>query len=146
MFQGTSLLALDAKGRMTMPTRHRDVFASYQSAGGPLEVTLTRHPEGCLLIYPRSVWEAKRAELIKQPYSFRMLQRIVVGSAIDLTIDAAGRLLIPSDLRALCRLDKDVVLLGLGEHFELWDAAQLKAQEEAAMQQGLADQAFNFNF
>ena len=56
MFQGTSLLSLDAKGRMTMPSRHREALALSCS----LEVTVTRHPDGCLLIYPRNRWEKKR--------------------------------------------------------------------------------------
>ena len=87
MFQGTSLLSLDAKGRMTMPSRHREALALSCS----LEVTVTRHPDGCLLIYPRNRWEKKREAIAALPYSARFLQRIVLGSAVDLTIDKAGR-------------------------------------------------------
>lgn len=102
MFQGTSLLSLDAKGRMTMPSRHREALA----LSCALEVTVTRHPDGCLLIYPRNRWEKTREAIAALPYSARFLQRIVLGSAVDLTVDKAGRVLIPADLRTLAGLEK----------------------------------------
>ena len=141
MFQGTSLLTLDAKGRMTIPTRHREALVEACS----LQVTLTRHPDGCVLLYPRPVWLERRKALANLPFSARALQRIVMGSAVDLAVDAAGRLLIPSELRTFCTLERDVALVGMGEHFELWNADKLKAQEEAAMA-GLADAAADFHF
>ena len=142
MFQGTSLLSLDAKGRMTMPSRHREALA----VSCALEVTLTRHPDGCLLIYPRGRWEKKREALAALPYSARFLQRIVLGSAVDLTIDKAGRLLIPADLRTLAGLDKEVALVGMGEHFELWDAKRLAKLEEEASAAGFEAAAGEFQF
>ena len=93
MFQGTSLLTLDAKGRMTIPTRHREALKEACA----LEVTLTRHPDGCVLLYPRPVWLERRKALSQLPFSARALQRIVMGSAVDLNVDAAGRLLIPAE-------------------------------------------------
>ena len=59
MFQGSSALALDAKGRMTVPTRHRDAL-SVQCEG---RLTLTRSPDGCLLLFPRPVWEVHRERI-----------------------------------------------------------------------------------
>ncbi|MFP3701844.1 cell division/cell wall cluster transcriptional repressor MraZ, partial [Burkholderia sp. SIMBA_013] len=56
MFQGSSALTLDAKGRISIPTRHRDALMA-QAEG---RLTLTRHPDGCLLVYPRPEWEKKR--------------------------------------------------------------------------------------
>ena len=73
MFQGTSLLSLDAKGRLSMPARHRESLVL--SCQG--EVTVTRHPDGCVLIYPRAAWLELRPSLVKLPYSARVLQRIV---------------------------------------------------------------------
>ena len=128
MFQGTSLLSLDAKGRMTMPSRHREALA----LSCALEVTVTRHPDGCLLIYPRNRWEKKREAIAALPYSARFLQRIVLGSAVDLTVDKAGRVLIPADLRTLAGLEKEVALVGMGEHFELTTAFSLTPPLAAA--------------
>ena len=142
VFQGTSLLSLDAKGRMTMPSRHREELMDKCA----LEVTITRHPDGCLLIYPRDVWLERREALSKLGYAARVLQRIVLGSAVDLTIDSAGRLLIPADLRVLAGLTKEVALVGLGTHFELWDAQELARQESEALAAGIEAAAGGFQF
>ena len=61
MFQGASSLNRDAKGRMSIPARHRDAL-SLQSEG---RVTLTRHPHGCLLLFPRPVWEQHREQIAR---------------------------------------------------------------------------------
>lgn len=127
---------------MTMPTRHRQAL----SQSCELEVTITRHPDGCLLIYPRPVWLERRQALSRLGYAARVLQRIVMGSAVDLTIDKAGRLLIPADLRTLVGLGKEVALVGLGTHFELWNAEKLAQQEQEALAAGLEAVAGDFQF
>lgn len=53
--------------------------------------------------------------------------RYVLGSAVDLEPDRAGRILIPSELRQMCALDREIALIGMGEHFELWDRSTLEA-------------------
>ena len=67
------------------------------------------------------------------PYSARVFQRIVMGSAVDVDMDASGRLLVPAELRKACGLSKEIVLVGLGSHFELWDAEKLAESEAKAM-------------
>lgn len=142
MFQGASQLTLDAKGRMSMPTRHRDALMA--SCEG--RVTLTRHPDGCVLVYPRPVWELRREELAALPYAARGLQRIVLGNALDLDLDSAGRILVPGELRLPCGLERDVMLMGMGAHFELWDAQRLAEEESKALAGGLPEAAANFKF
>lgn len=142
MFQGASQLTLDAKGRMSMPARHRDALMA--SCDGRL--TLTRHPDGCVLVYPRPTWEVRREQLAKLSYAARVLQRIVLGSAVDLELDSAGRILVPGELRSLCHLEREVMLMGMGAHFELWDAARLAEEEAKALADGLPDAAANFSF
>ena len=142
MFQGTSLLALDAKGRMTMPTRHREQLMAL--CGG--EVTLTRHPDGCVLVYPKNVWEEKRKALAALPFNARVFQRIVLGSATDLKLDGAGRILVPHELRVLCGLGRDIALVGIGEHFEVWDSKKMAEFEAKALSETLSETAANFNF
>ena len=56
MFQGASSLSLDAKGRLSVPTRHRDVLGATASN----QLTITKHPHGCLMIFPRPEWEKVR--------------------------------------------------------------------------------------
>jgi len=142
MFQGSSALTLDAKGRLTMPTRHRDALA--HGAGGRL--TLTRHPDGCILVYPRPEWEVKLAQLAALPASARALQRLLIGNAQNVEIDAAGRVLVAPELRHAAGLSREVMLLGLGGYFELWDAATLAAREQADLEKGMADMLDQFSF
>ena len=124
MFQGSSALTLDAKGRMSIPARHRDVLQSEEQG----RLTLTRHPDGCLMLYPRSIWEEKRKQIAALPASARPLQRLVLGNAQDVDMDGAGRILVAPELRAAAGLNRDVMLLGLGSNFELWDRAQWEAR------------------
>ena len=119
MFQGASQLTLDGKGRLSMPSRHRDSLA----AGCDGRLTVTRHPDGCLLVYPRPTWEVRREQIAQLPFSARALQRLLLGNATDIDLDSAGRLLVPTELRAAAQLERDLMLLGMGAHFELWDAA-----------------------
>jgi MraZ protein len=116
-----------------MPTRHRDTLQALCDA----RLTLTRHPDGCLLVYPRPRWELKREEIAQLPYAARALQRLLLGSAIDVELDAAGRLLVPSELRAAAGLERDAMLLGMGEHFELWDTARHCSTEQTQLATGL---------
>lgn len=137
MFQGASQLTIDAKGRLSMPSRHRDVLAA-QCEG---RVTLTRHPDGCVLIYPRPTWEARREQIIRLPQSARPLQRVLLGSANDVDMDSAGRLLISPELRAVTAIERDVMLLGMGTHFELWDAERQRQHEADHLAVAMADEA-----
>ncbi len=142
MFQGASALNLDAKGRMSIPARHRDALA-LQCEGG---ITLTRHPHGCLLLFPRPVWESHRDQIAAWPMSARAWQRIFLGNASDVEMDGAGRILVAPELRSAVGLQRDVMLLGMGSHFEIWDAAKLADNEAAAIAGGMPDTLSNFSF
>lgn len=132
MFRGATNLSMDAKGRLAVPARHRDALLT-QSAGN---VVLTAHPHGCLLLYPQPAWEPIQAKMMalssfdKQSSS---LQRLLVGYAEDITVDAAGRLLISPTLREFAGLEKDVMLVGQGSHFEMWNLSAWRKQLEAVM-------------
>lgn len=125
-----------------MPSRHRDSLAA--DCGGRL--TVTRHPDGCLLVYPRPKWEARREQIAQLPFAARALQRLLLGNATDIDLDGAGRLLVPTELRAAAQLDRDLMLLGMGGHFELWDSARLAEHERAALANGLPESAAEFTF
>ena len=142
MFQGSSALTLDGKGRINIPTRHRDVLVE-QAAGC---LTLTRHPDGCLLMYPRPEWEIKRQQIAGFPMQARGLQRLLLGSAQDVEIDSSGRILIAPELRQAAGLSRDVMLLGMASHFELWDASALAQREAADLSQGMGDVLNQFSF
>jgi MraZ protein len=142
MFQGASALALDAKGRLSVPTRHREVLSA--TAGGQL--TITRHPDGCLMIFPRPEWEKFRERIAQVPMSAQWVKRIFLGNAMDVDMDGTGRILISPELRAAAGISKDTVLLGLGAYFELWDKTTHDAKEAQALQSEVPQAFKDFSF
>ena len=142
MYQGASALSLDAKGRMSIPARHRDALSLLCEG----RITLTKHPHGCLLLFPRPVWEIHREQISGWPMSARAWQRIFLGNASDVEMDSAGRILISPELRTAALLTRDVMLLGMGSHFEIWDAARLEESESQAIANGMPDVLNNFSF
>ncbi|MGJ7519811.1 division/cell wall cluster transcriptional repressor MraZ [Variovorax sp. LT1P1] len=137
MFQGASSLSLDAKGRLSVPTRHRDVLASTASG----QLTITRHPHGCLMIFPRPAWEQFRERIAAMPLKDQWLKRLFLGNAMDVDMDGTGRILVSPELRAAANIARDTLLLGMGSHFELWDKATHDAKEAEAIQAGLQSEA-----
>jgi len=135
-------LAMDAKGRLAVPTRHREVLQAL-CAG---QLTITKHPEGCLMVFPRPAWEAFRDRIAALPMSASGWKRVFLGNAQDVEIDGAARVLIAPELRTAAGLSKDVMLLGMGSHFELWDAAAYTAHEAQVMQSDLPDALKDFSF
>ena len=123
MFRGVSHLALDSKGRLAVPAKHREALAADSSG----RVILTADPSQCLLVYPLAEWEPIQKRLMAlSSFSERIrgLQRLLVGHADDVELDGAGRILVPPALRQYAALDKRVVLVGQGNKFELWDEAK----------------------
>jgi MraZ protein len=120
VFRGIAQLNLDSKGRLVVPARHRD--ALLERCGGHL--VITADADRCLLVYPLPDWELiqQRLEgLSNLDARVRDLQRRLIGFAVDVDMDTAGRLLISPALRQYAQLDKNVVLVGQGKKFELWN-------------------------
>ena len=142
MFQGASALSLDAKGRLSVPTRHRDVL--HALAAGQL--TITKHPHGCLMLFPRPEWEKFCDGIAALPMSAQWWKRIFLGNAMDVDMDATGRVLISPELRGAAGISRDTMLLGMGQHFELWDKTFYDEQEAKAMQGEMPDVFKDFSF
>ena len=142
MFQGASSLSLDAKGRLSVPTRHLDVLSA--TAAGQL--TITKHPHGCLMVFPRPEWEKFRERIAQLPMSAQWWKRIFLGNAMDVDMDGTGRVLVSPELRQAAGLTRDVMLLGMGQHFELWDKTTYEAKEAEAMQAGMPEAFEDFAF
>lgn len=120
MFRGISHLNLDVKGRLAVPARHRDALTE-RCAG---HVVITADADRCLLVYPLPDWELiqqKLEGLSNLDARVRELQRRLIGFAVDVDMDGAGRILISPALREYANLDKEVVLVGQGKKFELWN-------------------------
>ena len=73
-------------------------------------------------------------------------KRIFLGNAMDVEMDATGRVLVSPELRAAAGISKEAVLLGMGSYFELWDKATYDAQEAQAMQGDMPDVFKDFSF
>lgn len=142
MFQGASSLSLDAKGRLSVPTRHRDALMA-QAAG---QLTITRHPHGCLMVFPRPEWESFRERIAQLPMAAQGWKRIFMGYAMDVDMDGTGRVLVSPELREAAGLSKDAILLGMGNHLELWDKTAYEAQETAALQSAMPEAFKDFSF
>ena len=129
MFRGANKLTLDVKGRLAVPTRYRERLA--ERCGGKLVVTVDK--DQCLLIYPYPDWEDLERKLMKLPSlnpQARRLQRLMVGHATELELDGSGRILLPPSLREYGLLNRDVMLIGQGHKFELWDEARWNERRE----------------
>ena len=142
MFQGPAALTLDSKGRLAMPARHRELLA----AMGSSQLTITKHPEGSLMIFPRPAWEGFRDRVAALPMEASGWKRVFLGNAMDVEIDAQSRFLVPPELRASAGLVRDVMLLGMGSHFELWDAQRHADHEAKVMQSDMPESLKSFSF
>lgn len=127
---------------MSVPAKHRDALL----VQGEGRVTLTKHPDGCLLLFPRPEWEAFRARVAQLPMDAHWWRRIFLGNAAELELDSASRILVSPELRAAAGIEREVILLGMGSHLELWDAATYAAKEQAAIAQGMPDALKQFTF
>ena len=130
MFRGVNQISLDSKGRMAMPTKYRKEILDCCS--GQLVITVDR--DMCLLIYPLEEWEEIERKLAKLPSlnkAARRLQRLLIGHATEVEMDAHGRILIPPPLREFANFEKRVVLIGQGHKFELWDEQRWEAERQS---------------
>jgi transcriptional regulator MraZ len=113
---------------------------------GVNQLTITKHPEGSLLIFPRPAWELFRDRVAALPMDSSGWKRVFLGNAMDVEIDASSRVLIAPELRAAAGLVRDVMLLGMGSHFELWDAERHAAHEADVMRSPMPESLKNFSF
>ncbi len=135
-FNGGPVLTLDGKGRITVPARYRDVLMA--TVDGRMMVT--KNTERCLTLFPRPVWETFRTKLAALPESRNSIKRLYIGSATEAVIDGSSRVLLPPELREWAGLERDVIFMGMGNRFELWDKARYAAVESAELEQGLSAQ------
>jgi MraZ protein len=135
VFRGINGINIDAKGRMVMPTRYRERL---ERDNQPVVVLTIDTDERCLLLYPLHEWEEIEKKLASLP-SFnpaaRRIQRLLIGHATDVEMDAQGRILLPPLLRDYAGLNKQAVLVGQGKKFEIWDQAHWDEQRGRWLQE-----------
>jgi MraZ protein len=124
MFRGINSASIDAKGRVALPTRFRELVRLISE--GKVVVTIDMR-EKCLLLYPLSEWEIVQRKLESLPNvgtQARLLQRLLIGHATDVEMDGNGRILLSQMLRDFAELEKRLVLVGQSNKVELWAEAQ----------------------
>ena len=130
MFRGATLVNLDSKGRLTVPTRYRGMLS--EESKGQMVCTIDLH-QPCLLLYTLPEWEIieeKLSKLSTMNPAERRVQRLLLGHASECQIDNAGRLLLASTLRQHAGLTKEVMLVGQINKFEILDEQMWYQQVE----------------
>ncbi|HZU65872.1 MAG TPA: division/cell wall cluster transcriptional repressor MraZ [Ktedonobacteraceae bacterium] len=124
MFLGEYEHTIDSKGRMAVPARFR----------GQLDrgAVISKGMGTCLSVYTMQRWEEKSAELVagKSSDELRDFERRIYPSASEIELDGQGRLVIPARLRAYAKLDSEVTVAGVRDHFEIWDRATWQQYQE----------------
>lgn len=119
MLTGEYIHSIDAKGRLIVPSKFREILGD--------DFVITKGLDGCLFLYPVNEWKIFEQKLRTLPLTnknARTFTRFFLGSAVDGTLDKQGRVLISSALRSFAGLDKEVVLVGVLERVEIWDKAK----------------------
>ncbi|WP_386698427.1 division/cell wall cluster transcriptional repressor MraZ [Lonepinella sp. MS14436] len=140
MFRGASAVNLDTKGRLAIPTRYRPEIIE-QNQGQMVCTVDIRQP--CLLLYPLTEWEIIEQKLLALSNfdpAQRSLQRVMLGYATECELDSAGRILVSSPLRQHAKLEKNIMLVGQLNKFEIWSEAEWYAQIEQDMALGSSGQ------
>jgi len=118
-FRGRSEHSLDAKGRLNIPSRFREVLREVYS-----ETVAVTCWDKCLKVYPAREWEAIEEKLLgggkKEPGLDGFFRLVVAGVVIN-PLDKQGRILVPPALRSELGIEREVVLNGMLDHFEIWD-------------------------
>lgn len=128
MLIGEYKYTIDTKKRLALPAKFRKELGA--------EVVITKGGfENCLTVYPVKEWEAQSEKYGKLPESqpeARALARVKLGGAVLAELDQLGRILIPEYLKQYASLDKNVVICGLSNKLEIWDAVKWNAYRDKA--------------
>ncbi len=119
MFRGRYEHTIDAKGRISIPAKFREVLNKKYD-----DRLVISHYDQCLVAYPHEEWailEEKQKHLPQMKKETKTYLRFFYSSGADCTIDKQGRLLIPQTHRDYANLQKEVVLVGMGTRIEIWD-------------------------
>ena len=115
MFIGEYNHTIDAKGRLIIPSRFREVLGD--------EFVVTKGMDGCLFVFDNPEWQAFEEKLHKLPMidkGARQFTRFFLAGAASVEVDKQGRILLPAVLREFAGITKDAVLVGVGSRVEIW--------------------------
>lgn len=119
MFMGEYNHSIDAKGRLIIPSKFRDMLGD--------EFVVTKGLEGCLFVFEKYEFESfmdKLNEKSDLEAKVRKIKRFFISGAQEMEPDKQGRMLVPPTLREYAGLEKEVVFAGVGGHIEIWDKSK----------------------
>ena len=132
MFRGTTELVIDDKGRIMLPVKFREALYKREETLLILTISLDK----CLVAYPTAEWMEKASKIRNRPEVTifdRDLKRLILGSANDCPLDKQGRILVPYTLKTKTNLEKNVVLVGMDDHFEIWNSERFYGNMQQIM-------------
>jgi MraZ protein len=134
MFRGISFHTIDDKGRIIIPSRFRDLIKGGDKAG----VMVTKLEKGLLAYTPEQWSEIERRilALAEKSENIRRFRRVFIGGAFECGCDKQDRILIPPTLREYAGLEKEIVLVGVLDHFEIWSKENWEL-ENATLEQDM---------
>ncbi len=125
MFYGQHRHGIDEKGRIIFPAKFRELLGE--------KFYITVGLDSCLQVYPEGEWKQLEYKIKSLPMSSGgEIQRFFFTNTTDASFDKQGRVLIPSNLRAYAKLDKEVVIAGISNRLEIWDAGAFDSQSNVA--------------
>lgn len=134
MFRGSSIHTIDAKGRIIIPARFRELIKDGDRPG-----VMISKLDKSLVAYPIKEWikiEEKILSLVEKSESMRRFRRVFIGGAFECFCDRQDRILIPPTLRDYAGFDKEISLVGVLDHFEIWSREKWE-MENAKMEKDL---------
>ena len=124
MFCGEFSHTLDAKKRLVLPAKLREQLGA--------DVVMTKSADKCISLYTAESWRSYCEKLDLLPLTkTRQVKRFLYASAFETSVDSQSRILISPNLCEYASLDKNVAVIGVGDHVEIWDA-QLWANERTS--------------
>lgn len=119
MFMGEYNHTIDAKGRLIIPSKFREILGD--------EFVVTKGLDGCLFVYDNNEWNVFEEKLKSLPLTnkdARQFVRFFLAGAANVEVDKQGRILVPSVLREFADINKEVVLVGVASRIEIWSKAR----------------------
>ena len=121
MFMGEYNHTIDAKGRLIIPSKFREILGD--------AFVVTKGLDGCLFVYDNEEWKRFEEKLRSLPITnkeARQFVRFFLAGATEAEVDKQGRILIPNVLREFAEITKDVVLVGVGSRIEIWSGVRFE--------------------
>ncbi|MCI8836690.1 MAG: division/cell wall cluster transcriptional repressor MraZ [Hungatella sp.] len=115
MFMGEYNHTVDAKGRLIVPSKFREQLGD--------EFVVTKGLDGCLFVYENTEWKILEEKLKSLPLTnanARKITRFFLAGATLCEVDKQGRILLPAVLREFAKIEKDAVMVGVGNRIEIW--------------------------